>query len=106
MVPPQPSVDPQDGAQDVASGMNAAISSVEVEAALPLLNNNRSGAGQVWPSELLRYAYQEVSGDDGKVSKFHVLSRVLAAILDAAFQSGIFPDAVKSSLVTPVFKKR
>ena len=85
--------------------MNAAMSSGEVEAALPLLNNNRSGAKQGWPSELLRYAYQEVSGDDGKVSKFHVLSRVLAAILDAAFQSGVFPDAVKSSLVTPVFKK-
>ena len=92
-------------ALELAGEMNAVISSGEVEAALPLLNNNRSGAKQGWPSELLRYAYQEVSGDDGKVSKFHVLSRVLAAILDAAFQSGVFLDAVKSSLVTPVFKK-
>ena len=62
VVPPQPSIVPQDGAQHVASGMNAAISSMEVETALPLLNNNRSGAAQGWPSELLRYAYQEVSG--------------------------------------------
>ena len=37
--------------------------------------------------------------------KFHVLARPLAAILDAAFQRGILPDDVKSSLVTPFFKK-
>ena len=54
---------------------------------------------------MLRYSYQEVTGDDGSVSKFHVLARPLAAILDAAFQRGVFPDEMKSSLVTPVFKK-
>ena len=43
--------------------------------------------------------------EDGKTLKFQVLARPLAAILDAAFQRGILPDDVKSSLVTPVFKK-
>ena len=76
-----------------------------MESALPLLNNNRSGAGQGWPAELLRYAYREVQDEDGKTLKFHVLARPLAAILDAAFQRGILPDDVTSSLVTPVFKK-
>ena len=71
--------------------------------ALPLLNNPKSGAGQGRPSELLRYSYQEVTGDDGGVSKFHVLPLPLAAILDAAFQQGVFPDEMKASVVSPVF---
>ena len=72
---------------------------------MPLLKDNRSGAGQGWPAELLRYAYREVQDEDGNTLKFYVLARPLAAILDAAFQRGILPDDVKSSLVTPVFKK-
>ena len=52
---------------------------------MPLLNNKKSGAGQGWPSELLRYSYQEVTGDDGIVSMFHVLARPLAAILDLSW---------------------
>ena len=71
-----------------------------MESALPLLNNNRSGSGQDWPAELLRYAYREVQDEDGKNLKFHVLARPLAAIVDAAFQRGILPGDVKSSLVT------
>ncbi len=43
--------------------------------------------------------------EDGKVSKLYVLAPILAALLDSAFQSGTLPDAVKSSLITPVFKK-
>ena len=102
---PCPSTSPQEGAQQAARDLNVPISSADVESALPLLNNNNSGAGQGWPSELLRYPYQEVTGGDGNVSKLHVLERPLAAILDAAFQRGVFPDEMKSSLVIPVFKK-
>ena len=88
-----------------AEPLNQPITSAEVESALPLLNSNRSGAGQGLPAEMLRYAYREVQAEDGKTLKFQVLARPLAAILDAAFQRGILPDDVKSSLVTPVFKK-
>ena len=43
--------------------------------------------------------------EDGKILKFHVLARPSAAILNAPFQRGILPDDVKSSRVTPGFKK-
>ena len=43
--------------------------------------------------------------EDGKVSKLYVLAPILAALLNSAFQSGTLPSAVKSSLITPVFKK-
>ncbi|RYX77941.1 reverse transcriptase family protein, partial [bacterium] len=105
---PQPVVAAPAAACQAAEPLNQPITSAEVESALPLLNNNRSGAGQGWPAELLRYAYREVQDEDGKTLKFHVLARPLAAILDAAFQRGILPDddkSSRSSLVTPVFKK-
>ena len=86
------------------SPSDVGVTPAEVESALPQLNNNRSGAGQGWPAELIRYAYRELQDEDGKTLKFHVLERPLAAILGAAFQRGILPDDVKSSLVTPVFK--
>ena len=101
--PPSPLTSPQEGAQQAASDLNVPISSAEVESALPLLNN-KSGAGQGWPSELLRYSYQEVTGGDGSVSNVPC-ARPLAAILDAAFQRGVSPDKMKSSLVTRVLKK-
>ena len=104
-VPPPPSTSAPTGAQQLASGLNEAITSGEVQAALPLLNNGRSCAKSGWPAELLRYAYKEVTMEDGKVSKLYVLAPILAALLDNAFQSGTLPDAVKSSLITPVFKK-
>ena len=104
-VPPPPSTSAPTGAQQLASGLNDAITSGEVQAALPLLNNGRSCAKSGWPAELLRYAYKEVTMEDGKVSKLYVLAPILAALLDSAFQSGTLPDAVKSSLITPVFKK-
>ena len=103
--PPQPSTCPQEGAQQAASDLNIPISSVEIASALPLLSNNKSGAGQGWPSELLRYSYQEVTGGDVSISTIHMLARPLAAIPDAEFQHGVFPEDMKSSLVTPVFKK-
>ena len=43
--------------------------------------------------------------EDGKVSKLYVLAPILAALLKSAFQSGTLPAAVKSSFITPVFKK-
>ena len=105
---PQPVVAAPAAACQAAEALDQPITSAEVESALPLLNNNRSGAGQGWPAELLRYAYREVQDEDGKTLKFLVLARLarpLAAMLDAAFQRGVLPDDVKSSLVTPVFKK-
>ena len=88
----------------LAVDLGQPMSSAKVALALPLLNINRSGAGQGLPAELLLQAYQEVHGEDGKVDKCHVLARPLAAILDAAFQRGIFPGAVQSFLVISVFK--
>ena len=44
-------------------------------------------------------AYPEIHGEDGKVFNF------LAAILNALSQHSILTDEVKSSLVTPAFKK-
>ena len=82
---PQPMVAAPAAACQAAEPLNQPITSAEVESALPLLNNNRSGAGQGWPAELLRYAYREVQDEDGKILKFHVLARPLAPILDAAF---------------------
>ncbi len=35
----------------------------------------------------------------------HVLAPVLAAVLNAAFQSGTVPGSVNASLITPVYKK-
>ena len=102
---PQPVVAAPAVACQAAEPLNQPITSAEVESALPLLNNNRFGAGQGWPVELLRYAYREVQDEDDKTLKFHVLAPLLAVLLDAAFQRGILPDDVKSSLVTPVFKK-
>ena len=93
------------GAQQLAAGLNDAITSGEVQAALPLLNNGKSCAKSGWPAELLRYAYKEVTMEDGKVSKLYVLAPVLAALLNSAFQSGTLPAAVKSSLIPPVFRK-
>ena len=61
-----------------------------MESALPLLNNNRSGAGQGWPAELLRYTYREVQDEDGKTLKFHVLAHPLAAILELRFSLASF----------------
>ena len=104
-VPPLPSASAPPGAQQLAAGLNDAITSGEVQAALPLLNNGKSCAKSGWPAELLRYAYKEVTMEDGKVSKLYVLAPVLAALLNSAFQSGTLPAAVKSSLITPVFKK-
>ena len=104
-VPPPPSTSAPTGAQQLASGLNDAVTSGEVQAALPLLNNGRSCAKSGWPAELLRYAYREVTMEDGKVSKLYGLAPILAALLDSAFQSGTLPDTVKSSLITPVFKK-
>ena len=54
---------------------------------------------------LLWYAYKEVTMENGKVSKLYVLAAILAALLNSAFQSGTLPAAVKSSLITPVFKQ-
>ena len=68
--------------------------------ALALLNSDKSGAHLGWYSELPRYSYQEVTGGDGSVSKFHVLARPLTAILDAAF-----PETMKSSLATQSSRK-
>ena len=45
------------------------------------------------------YACWGVHREGGKVLKFHVLARPLAAILDAAFQRGLLLDEVKSSLL-------
>ena len=104
-VPPLPSTSAPPGAQQLAAGLNDAITSGEVQAALPLLNNGKSVAKSGWPAELLRYAYKEVTMEDGKVSKLYVLAPILAALLNNAFQSGTLPAAVKSSLITPVFKK-
>ena len=104
-VPPLPSASAPPGAQQLAAGLNDAITSGEVQAALPLLNNGKSCAKSGWPAELLRYAYKEVTMEDGKVSKLYVLAPVLAALLNGAFQSGTLPAAVKSCLITPVFKK-
>ena len=72
---------------------------------MPLLNNGKSCAKSGWPAELLRYAYKEVTMEDGKVSKLYVLAPIPAALHNNAFQSGTLPAAVKSSLITPVFKK-
>ena len=72
---------------------------------LPLLNNGKSCAKSGWPAELLQYAYEEVTMEDGQVSKLYVLAPILAALLNSAFQSGTLPAAVKSSLIRPVLKK-
>ena len=89
----------------MASELNRPITVADVKDALPLLNNDRSGAAQAWPAEFLRYAYEEQECEDGSASKQFVLLPALAAVFDAAFQRGVLPSAVKSSLVTPVFKK-
>ena len=60
-VPPLPSTSTPPGAQQLAAGLNDAITSGEVQAALPLLNNGKSCAKSGWPAELLRYAYKEVT---------------------------------------------
>ena len=54
------------GAQQLAAGLNDATTSGEVQAALPLLNNGESCAKSGWPAELLRYAYKEVTMEDGR----------------------------------------
>ena len=72
---------------------------------MPLLDNGKSCAKSGWPAELLRYAYKEVTIEDGKVSKLYLLAPILAALLNSAFQSGTHPAAAKSSLITQVFKK-
>ena len=104
-VAPLPSTSAPPGAQQLAAGLNDAITSGEVQAALPLLNKGMSCAKSGWPAELLRYAHKEVTMEDGKVSKPYVLAPIPAALLNSPFQSGTLPAAVKSSLITPVFKK-
>ena len=86
-VPALPSTSTPPGAQQSATGLNDAITSGEVQAAaaLPLLNNGKSCVKSGWPAELLRYAYKEVTMEDGKVSKLYVLTPILAALLNSAF---------------------
>ena len=59
--------------------------------------DSRCGAGRGWFTELLQCASEERSKDDGKVSNFCVPPDVLARILDEAFQSVVFLEAVTSS---------
>ena len=85
-VPALPSTSAPPGAQQLAAGLNDAITSGEVQAALPLLNNGKSCAKSGWPAELLRYAYKEVTMEDGKVSKLYMLAPILAALLSTGHQ--------------------
>ena len=78
---PQPSISAPAGVCKAPELLNQPITSAEIESALPLIHNNRPGAAQGWLAELFRYVYRVVHGEDGKVLKFHVLARPLAASL-------------------------
>ena len=92
-------------ARQGAGELNRPITMADVQDALPLLNNGRSGALQGWSAQFLRYLYKEQRCEDGSVSKHFVPLPALAAVFDAAFRQGVLPAAVKSSLATSVFKK-
>lgn len=63
---------------------------------LPSLSDKMPGLGQGWLSWLLKYSHKKGTCIDGPVSSFHV---------HAPWQHGAFPQEMKSSLVTSVYKK-
>ncbi|RYE04502.1 MAG: reverse transcriptase family protein [Rickettsiaceae bacterium] len=85
--------------------MDAAISQQEVEFALPKLSNGKAAGRAGWPAELLRYAAQHVTMDNGSRQKVWILAPLLTRLLNHCFHAGSLPPCISSALVTPIHKK-
>ena len=86
-----------------AVGLNAAISSCEVENHLKRLHNGKAVSISGLPSELLRYAVMPSSPAEPHPQ--HILLPHLLQLLNCFFYTGNLPSQLCTAVITPVYKK-
>ena len=88
MVSLRPPVSPCPSNPPPCEALDAAISQQEVEFALPKLSNGKATGRAGWPAELLRYAAQCVTMDNGSRQKVWILAPLLTRLVDHCFRAG------------------
>ena len=98
----QPPADPDPSVLPSSAALDADITQQEVELALPKFFNGKAVGGAGWPAELLRYAADHATMDNGSRRKVWIPAPLLTHFLNHCFHAGAQPPCISSGLVTPI----